>query len=103
MMDALVCNGLVDEAVDVLRQWKLKRPANTIMYSCLIKGFTNQQKVDRTLELFEEMVADGIQPNSVTFNALIDAQARDGAMDKVQMLLEKMEQSHIKLDLVTYS
>merc|ERR1719191_1582401 len=103
MMDALVCNKLVEEAVSVLGQWKKFKPANTIMYSCLIKGFTNNNKMHRTLDLFNEMRADGIVPNSVTYNALIDAQARVGAMDKVQMLLENMEQDKVKLDSVTYS
>ncbi len=87
----------MEDALKVLRQWKQTRPANTIMYSCLIKGFTKQNKVERTLELFEEMQADGIKLNSVTFNALIDAQARVGAMDKVQMLLENMEKHSITL------
>jgi len=103
MMDALVCNRLVEEAVEVLKQWKQVKPANTIMYSCLIKGFTNQNKMHRTLDLFNEMRADGITPNSVTYNALIDAQARIGAMEKVQMLLENMDKDKVKLDSVTYS
>jgi pentatricopeptide repeat protein len=103
MMDALVCNKLVEEALEVLHEWKKTKPANTIMYSCLIKGFTNQNMMHRTLDLFNEMRADGITPNSVTYNALIDAQARIGAMEKVQMLLEQMETDQVKLDSVTYS
>merc|ERR1719214_100297 len=102
-MDALVCNRLVEEAVEVLNQWKTVKSANTIMYSCLIKGFTNQNMMHRTLDLFNEMRADGITPNSVTYNALIDAQARIGAMEKVQMLLENMDKDKVKLDSVTYS
>jgi len=103
MIDALVCNGLAEEAVQILSEWKTKHSANTIMYSCLIKGFSNLNKPERTLEIFQEMRAEGVQINSVTFNALIDAQARVGAMDKVQMLLEQMEQDGVKLDRCTYS
>jgi len=69
----------------------------------LIKGFTNANQMHRTLELFQEMKADGIVPNSVTYNALIDSQARVGAMDKVKMLLESMENDKVKLDGITYS
>jgi len=56
----------------------------------------------RTLDIFNEMRVDGIVPSSVTYNALIDAQARIGKMDLVQMLLENMEKDQVKLDHITY-
>merc|ERR1719262_1396985 len=41
--------------------------------------------------------------NSITFNVLIDANARHGGMDKVVSLLEEMHAHGVKPDPVTYS
>jgi len=41
MLDALVCNSHVTEAVNLMEKMKAKVPPNTIMYSILAKGFNN--------------------------------------------------------------
>merc|ERR1719453_373875 len=55
MLDALVCNEKVEEAVDLLNKWKSKLTPNTVMYSTIIKGFANSRQAQRALDMWREM------------------------------------------------
>mmetsp|Transcript_126431 Transcript_126431/g.393495 ORF Transcript_126431/g.393495 Transcript_126431/m.393495 type:complete len:931 (+) Transcript_126431:245-3037(+) len=103
MLDALVCNSAVEEAMDLFAQWKRRVKPNTVIYSTLIKGFANTHQADRALGLWKEMRSSGIALNTVVYNAVIDAQARIGAMDEVSQLVEAMESDSCKPDVITYS
>merc|ERR1719476_1169539 len=103
MLDALVSNGCVDEAVALFNRWKASVPPNIVMYSTLIKGFAGSQQAARALEMWREMRAAGMILNTVTYNVLIDAQARVGAMEDVQVLLDHMEKENVAPDIVTFS
>merc|ERR1719353_1187862 len=89
--DALVSNDRVDEAADFLAKWKERIPLNTVIYSTLIKGFAITRQADRALEAFDQMQAEGIAPNLVTMNTLIDACARSGHMARCGEILEVMQ------------
>jgi pentatricopeptide repeat protein len=103
MLDALVCNGKVEEAVNLLISWKAKIPPNTVMYSTIIKGFANNRQAARALDMWKEMCELGLTFNTVVYNALIDSQARVGAMDSVSKLVESMAPSGCTPDSITYS
>merc|ERR1719449_403224 len=103
MLDALVCNGKVEEAVTLLNKWKPKVAPNTVMYSTIIKGFANSRQSSRALDMFHEMCKLGLTFNIVVYNALIDSQARVGAMDEVSKLVESMEPNGCASDAITYS
>jgi pentatricopeptide repeat protein len=103
MLDALVCNNQVEDAVILLGKWKAKIAPNTIMYSTIIKGFANSRQASRALDMWEEITSLGVTFNNVLFNALIDSQARVGAMDKVSMLVESMEPNGCAPDSITYA
>lgn len=103
MLDALVCNERVDDAVKVFRQWKTKVPPNTVMYSTLIKGFASGRRAGQALQFWEEMRQSNLPMNTVVYNALIDSQARVGATDAVLRLLAGMEKDGCKPDSITHS
>ncbi|CEM21771.1 unnamed protein product [Vitrella brassicaformis CCMP3155] len=108
MIDALVSNNHVDDAVALFKEMREanKMEPNTILYSTLIKGFAQNKQVERALSLYREMQAEKIPCNAVTFNSLIDACARVGAMDRAARLLEDMTSpahSSLSPDLITYS
>lgn len=103
MLDALVCNGHVEAAVDLLQQWKSTITPNTVMYSTIIKGFANNRQASRAMDIWKEMSELGLALNTVVYNALIDAQARVGAMDEVSKLIACMGPSGCTPDSITYS
>jgi len=103
MLDALVCNGRVEDAVCLLNDWKTKVTPNTVMYSTLIKGFANARKATRALDMFREMSQAKVRFNTVVYNGLIDSQARVGAMDEVSKLVESMASNGCSPDSISYS
>mmetsp|Transcript_144926 Transcript_144926/g.252762 ORF Transcript_144926/g.252762 Transcript_144926/m.252762 type:complete len:1020 (+) Transcript_144926:106-3165(+) len=103
MLDALVCNESVEEAVTLFKKWQSKVPANTIMYSTLIKGFANSRQPSRAMDMWREMQQLKLPMNTVVYNALIDAQARVGLMDEVGFLMQSMESHGCVPDSITYS
>mmetsp|Transcript_81527 Transcript_81527/g.149165 ORF Transcript_81527/g.149165 Transcript_81527/m.149165 type:complete len:1018 (-) Transcript_81527:339-3392(-) len=103
MLDALVCNECIEQAVTLFKKWQVKVPASTIMYSTLIKGFANSRQASRAMDMWYEMKEAKVPMNTVVYNALIDSQARIGLMDEVGLLLQSMEQNGCRPDSVTYS
>lgn len=103
MLDALVCNQAIDEAVKLLNDWKAKVKPNSVMYSTVIKGFANSGQAQRAMAAWREMRETRIRMNTVVYNSVIDAQARVGAMDNVSELVATMGRDGVEPDAISYS
>eukprot|EP00932_Pfiesteria_piscicida_P007894 SRR837773.18120.p1 GENE.SRR837773.18120~~SRR837773.18120.p1 ORF type:complete len:309 (-),score=137.28 SRR837773.18120:535-1323(-) len=103
MLDALVCNRCVSEAVALFRRWRAKLGTNMIMVSTLVKGFAAEGRADEAMAMWREVQAEGGQLNAVVYNALIDAQARAGRTEEVALLFEGMKADGLTPDAITYS
>jgi pentatricopeptide repeat protein len=103
MLDAFVCNGKVEDAVKLLKQWSSKIVPNTVMYSTILKGFANSRQPGRALDIWKDMHASGLPLNTVVYNVMIDSQARVGAMDEVSKLVGSMGPNGCSPDGITYS
>jgi len=103
MLDALVCNGMVNDAVVLFNKWKVKVQANTVMYSTIIKGFANSHQAEQAMATWRDMRREGVQTNTVVYNAVIDAQARVGAIGEVSELVETMAKDGCTPDAITLS
>jgi len=109
MVEALVVNGCTVDAWQLVRQISSDESSqdlvNTVIYSTLLKGFSNAKDVEKVMDLYEEMRGLGVQPNTITYNTILNAFAQGGAMDRVPALLEdmKMAMPPVQPDIVTYS
>lgn len=103
MLDALVCNDSIDDAMTLFNTWKERVPPNTVMYSTIIKGLANTRQSSRAMDLFREMKEMQVHMDTVVYNVLIDSQARTGAMNEVSELQQNMEAMGCKPDAVTHS
>merc|ERR1719261_1079573 len=107
MVDALVCNGLPDEAFDLVREIRDESEfadiLNTVIYSTLLKGFAQARQPGRVQDVFEEMKEMGISCNTVSYNTMLDANARTGKMDRADELFREMQESGVTPDVITYS
>mmetsp|Transcript_123607 Transcript_123607/g.227777 ORF Transcript_123607/g.227777 Transcript_123607/m.227777 type:complete len:1019 (+) Transcript_123607:145-3201(+) len=103
MLDALVCNQRIEEAVALFKTWQPTIPPNTIMYSTLIKGFANSRQPSKAMDMWREMQELRLPMNTVVYNSLIDSQARVGLMDEVGLLVQHMEPHGCTPDSITYS
>jgi len=103
MLDALVCNNLVDEAVAVFQDWKSKVQPTTVIYSTLAKGFLNTHQASKAMQILDEMQTNGIPRSTVLYNMVIGVHAAHGAMTEVAELLQCMQNDKCEPDIITYS
>lgn len=107
MIDALVKNQCVEDAWglvhDVYNDADARSTVNTVIYSTILKGFSQARDIERVFAVHSEMVERGIPCNVISYNTMIDACARSNAMDRVSTLLRDMNQNGVDPDLVTYS
>merc|ERR1719261_2205057 len=107
MVDALVSNGLPDEAFELVREIREESEfadiLNTVIYSTLLKGFAQSRQPQRVQDVFEQMKEMGIACNTVSYNTMLDANARTGRMDRADELFREMVDSGVSPDVITYS
>lgn len=103
MLDALVTNQHTTEAVAVFRKWKAVVPPNPIMFSTLMKGFAVSHKAKPAMAMWREMREEKVPMNTVVYNAVIDTQARVGAMDGVTEIVTAMGEDGCRPDAITLS
>lgn len=103
MLDALVCNSMVDEAVAIFQDWKCKVQPTTVIYSTLAKGFLNTNQPSKAMEIFDEMQSCGIPRSTVLYNMVIGVHAAQGAMDEVDELMKCMQTDGCTPDIITFS
>ncbi|KAF9973362.1 hypothetical protein BGZ73_003413 [Actinomortierella ambigua] len=86
--------GAVDEAQDALRILEeVKRhkvTPNVFFYNVVIAKLARGRKIEKVLEVYEDMRSASIQPNSVTYGTLISACTRVGSEDMAQKLFNEM-------------
>jgi pentatricopeptide repeat protein len=75
LLSAYSRSGLFDEAFSLLEHMKntLDCQPDVQTYSILIKSCLHHFAFDKVKALLSDMVAQGIRPNTVTYNTLIDA------------------------------
>jgi pentatricopeptide repeat protein len=109
MVDALVMNGCVDGAWDLVNQVyndESQRPSvNTVIYSTILKGFAMSKQPEKLMQVYSEMKERSISCNTISYNTMLDAFGKCGAMDRVPQLLEDMKASRprVEPDVITYS
>merc|ERR1740123_2409013 len=103
MIDALVEASQVDEALVLFQEWKSVVACDTIIYSTLIKGFSNMGDAERAMALYKDMQLNGVQRNCIVYTALINAHTRNGMMKKAEALLEDMQKESCQPNAITYS
>jgi len=107
MVEALVVNGEADEAWMLVQEiWQKdhqRQLVNTVTYSSLLKGFTNQP--DKVMELYKEMKARQVECNTITYNTILNCFAQCRAMCRVPQILTDMRTANppAEPDMVTYS
>merc|ERR1740127_384360 len=109
MVEALVANGQSTEALklvmDLLNDESTRPLVNTIICSSILKGFAYTRDAEKVMALYKQMKAHKIQPNTITFNTILNAFAQCGTMQHAPQILQDMKAAHpsVEPDIVTYS
>merc|ERR1719502_908109 len=109
MVEALVYNGLSTDAwklvMSLLNDESTQPLVNTVICSSILKGFAHTKDAEKVMSLYKHMQAHRIQPNTITFNTILNAFAQCGTMQYAHQLLEDMKEVNppVEPDIVTYS
>merc|ERR1719277_1494381 len=69
---------------------------NVITFSTIVKGYCQENMLDKAFELFEDMKkGKNFKPDEITYNTLLDGCARHGLYDRGMALLEDMQKSGV--------
>jgi len=103
MLDALVCNRELEQAVELLDECKKTITPNAIMYSTIIKGFAATGQYTRAMATLRDIRSSGLKMTTAVYNTVIDAQARAGAMDEISEVLDTMKSDGIMPDAISWA
>jgi pentatricopeptide repeat protein len=107
MVETVVSNGDVDGGHELISSLlddpTCKDQVNAIIYGSVLKGYRNSRRMERVLQVFDEMLANGIAPIQTTYNVVIDACTRTGQADRVPGLVVDMRSRGMEPNLITYS
>lgn len=106
MVEAIANNGDAEGAYELIHQIQDDGNAdlvNAIAYCSVLKSFAHAKDMRRTWAVWEEMLQKRVEPSITTFNALLDACARNNAMDQVPQLMTDLKDRGLTPNLITYS
>lgn len=105
VIDGLCKVGRQEEALVLMEKVKTQRGRQPITsaYNTLIDGFCKVGEIDRSFELFNQMISEGVEPNVITFNTLMDGMSKCGRVSSAFQLFNEMLGKGIKGDATTYT
>eukprot|EP00930_Biecheleria_cincta_P039657 TRINITY_DN27244_c0_g4_i1.p1 TRINITY_DN27244_c0_g4~~TRINITY_DN27244_c0_g4_i1.p1 ORF type:complete len:739 (+),score=137.81 TRINITY_DN27244_c0_g4_i1:145-2361(+) len=106
MVEALSSNGEADSALgiinDALSDPQSKDLVNSVMYSSILKTYSQNKQFKRVWEVYQEMLDRGIEFSLAAFNTLLDACARSQEIRRAGPLLRAMSDQNITPNIITY-
>jgi len=74
--------------------------ADVITYNTLAKGYSRAGRMDKCLEVYENMREKGFVPTQVTYGILLDGYINDGQVEKAAWVFEVMVQEGCPMNTV---
>lgn len=99
-------HGMIGSALDFFRKKKVEWPevkGNAITYSTLIGAFLHSNNVGRAATLFDEMIKEGVSPDSTTYFTLISGLAQVGKLDDAYSNVSLMRKNGFRVDIKSYN
>ncbi|ESQ38916.1 hypothetical protein EUTSA_v10001849mg, partial [Eutrema salsugineum] len=99
-------NGDVDSAFRVVEEMKRSEISypNLITYSTLMECLFAHSRSKKAMALFEDMISkEGISPDPMTFNVMINGVCRARQVQKAKMIIEFMKKNGCNLNMFNYS
>jgi pentatricopeptide repeat protein len=102
-----VCNALADVCIrcgeparagKLFDEWSQEAPRDARSFNILLKALRAEGDVKRALPMVGEMEAEGVLPDAVTFNTLIDLCGKAGMVEEARDLLEQMGGRGLRVD-----
>jgi pentatricopeptide repeat protein len=90
---------IAEKLLATLEEWytmgEIDNGADTITYSAVINCWSKSDTIDgpqRALDLLNKMISQNIEPNTITYNSVLDAYARQGNIIGANNVFQMMQQ-----------
>ncbi|XP_031121716.1 putative pentatricopeptide repeat-containing protein At1g68930 [Ipomoea triloba] len=83
--------GSIEESHKLFNEMEVK---DEVTWTALVSGYAQFGKAAETIGLFEKMLAQGLQPDGVTFVGVLAACSRAGLVDKGKYYFDSMVREH---------
>merc|ERR1719291_346358 len=107
MVEAVAINGDPHSALELIQEmWHddaTRHLVNGVHYCSVIKSYSQRKEFALVWEVYEEMKSRKVACSNANFNALFDACARSGQMERATPILEEMKRQGIEANLITWS
>jgi len=107
LVEAVAMNGDPHSALELIQEmWNdgATRPlVNAVHYCSVIKSYSQRKEFAQVWEVYEEMRSRGVVCSNANFNALFDACARSGHMERAKPIQEEMKRQGVEANLITWS
>lgn len=103
-IDVFLTHGSIERADRVFRMTSERtsfRPDH-VTFSTLIKGCCKNKNVETALVYFSHMKEQGLKPNRIIYNSLMDLAVKDQKLKMALGLIEEMQRDEISADGYTY-
>lgn len=80
---------------------KFSKP-DEILYNCIMDACLRFDKIDKMMELYDEMMLEKIKPSSITCGIIIKAYGMKGNLNKALEVYEEMKREGIVISSITY-
>mmetsp|Transcript_72309 Transcript_72309/g.128137 ORF Transcript_72309/g.128137 Transcript_72309/m.128137 type:complete len:1024 (-) Transcript_72309:42-3113(-) len=103
VLDVCVSCGDLARARELMAEMRTIGKLDIIVYNTLLKGYCTNGDIHGAKELLLEMESNGMSPNDVSFNCLINAAASKGMWQEAWNTVEMMQRGGVPIDRYTVS
>ena len=92
----------LDLAFKLFNHVRVISKPDEILYNCIMDACLRFGKIDKMLEMYEEMIRSGIKPSSITCGIVIKAYGMKGDLKSALNIYYKMKNEKIEISNITY-
>ena len=92
----------LDLAFKLFNHVRLISKPDEILYNCIMDACLRFNKIDKMLEMYEEMIKNNIKPSSITCGIVIKAYGMKGDIKSALNIYYKMKREKIEISNITY-
>ena len=100
--EQLFSNIELDLAFKLFNHVRMISKPDEILYNCIMDACLRFNKIDKMLEMYEEMIKEGIKPSSITCGIVIKAYGMKGDLNSALNIYYKMKKEKIDISNITY-
>merc|ERR1719373_481810 len=76
---------------------------NLVSYTCLIDAQARAGDMDKATEIFQEMQANGVEPNTITYSSMVKGHCLRGDLGEALYLLRRMVDRGLAADTIVFN